>query len=65
MPSDDEITEEGHTEAAELPSPKFDMSKWNVKVTLNQSMKCTIAVDTSGASGGTHCSTSVGVRICS
>jgi hypothetical protein len=46
MPSEDEITEEGHTEEAELSSPKRDMSKWNVTVTLDLSMKCTITIDT-------------------
>jgi sorting nexin-14 len=59
MPSEDEITEEGHTEEAELSSPKRDMSKWNVTVTLDLSMKCTITIDTRG----TECSTLVSVYV--
>lgn len=58
MPSDDDILDDDRVEPIEQSSPQVDMSKWNVKIIIaslegrgtNQSLKCSIAVDTSGVS---------------
>lgn len=62
MPSDDDVLEEDHAEAVAEPAPQLDMSRWNVRIIManlegrgaNQSLKCTIAVDTSGMSSGSR-----------